>query len=227
MTHHIALTIDRDDIDAKITCSAPAGAGCRLTCPMGCESWIFGEHDHELVDAGTCLLLEFIENDESTMWELYDGAPGPLHSGPVDLTFQEEFVTWSYSLDEAANTALDLGVTLVGAHCPMGCGQTLFVLTGNHIMCDNPTCPDYTVVSDILADPETEHIVTLEHDDFAIKHPLRERVGDELLNCQLHVSIAALDGPPAPTGTYRVTNTTPAGTTPTWTYMALAAGAAL
>ena len=226
MTHHIALTIARDNFEGKFTCTATPGERCRLTCTAGCESWYYEDHEHDLVDAGSCGMIEYIESDSASLWELYEGEPGELRSGPVELTYRDEYVSWAYP-SELEQTIIDLGITLVGAHGPMGCGQTLFVLTGNHIMCDNPTCPDYTAVNDILADPETEHIVTLDHDDFAIKHPLRERIGDELLGCQLHISIAALDGPPAPPGTYRVTNTDTAGTTPTWTYMALAAGAAL
>jgi len=108
MSHHIAITIERDDIGAKFTCRATAGAPCHLMCPDGCESWDPADHEHELVDAGSCGLLDFIENDDCGVWELYDGEPGPLRSGPVTLTYNDEYVSWEYAPELADGAMLDI-----------------------------------------------------------------------------------------------------------------------
>ncbi|WKN53792.1 DUF6085 family protein [Rhodococcus opacus] len=93
----------------------------------------------------------------------------------------------------------------VRGYCPMGCGATLFAGYGGYIACSNPVCPNPTAVADILDVRETEHIVTLRADEFTVRHPLRERVENELEECRFHRLLAALDGPPEPPGTYRVT----------------------
>jgi hypothetical protein len=94
----------------------------------------------------------------------------------------------------------------VVGYCPMGCGETLMLADGGHVTCTYLECPDPCAVDTLLDDRETEHVVTFggptEH--FTIRHPLRERVGDELLECDLHQWITALDGPPAMPGRYRV-----------------------
>ena len=85
----------------------------------------------------------------------------------------------------------------------MGCGETL-VLDEGVIRCTNGDCPAPAAVSEIIADGETGHVVALRRTDFSIKHPLRERLDDALLDCPLHDDLEALDGPPHPPGTYRV-----------------------
>ena len=91
----------------------------------------------------------------------------------------------------------------VHGFCP-ACGHVaLTVGIDGHITCGHPDCPQPDAVSELLADKETGHVVWLADDDFTIRHPLRERLGDELLNCQLHADLTA-DGPPLPPGKYRV-----------------------
>ncbi len=93
---------------------------------------------------------------------------------------------------------------IVLGHCPMGCGETLYLGTDARITCDFAGCPDSSAVAKILDDPETEHVVVLEEDTFNLKHPLRERVDDELLECEVGKWLNSLDEPPAPLGRYRV-----------------------
>jgi hypothetical protein len=88
----------------------------------------------------------------------------------------------------------------------MGCGQTLFAAAGGFITCSKLTCPRPDAVAVLLDDAETEHIVELRKGDFTVRHPMRERLADELMNCKLHAYIAGLDGPPAKVGRYRVTS---------------------
>lgn len=57
----------------------------------------------------------------------------------------------------------------------------------------------------ILADEETEHVVIFRAEDFTVRHPLRERLDDALMQCRIHAAIAELDGPPDDVlGRYRV-----------------------
>lgn len=87
----------------------------------------------------------------------------------------------------------------VQGYCPMGCGQTLFLADSGNITCnyrsDTDGCPQPDAASMLLEDRETEHIVELREDGFTIRHPLRERLNDDLLSCDLHTYISYL--PPA------------------------------
>ena len=91
----------------------------------------------------------------------------------------------------------------VTGFCPMGCGRTLFLGIGGYVTCRLDKCPNPSAASDILGEWETEHLVTFDERGFTVKHPLRERIKDELLTCALHRHCADLDGPPAQPGTYR------------------------
>jgi Family of unknown function (DUF6085) len=91
----------------------------------------------------------------------------------------------------------------LAGYCPMGCGQTLFAADGGHITCRRLTCPRPTAVTDLLEDRETEHIVEFDPRTFTIRHPLRERIDDALLTCDLHDYVSRLDGPPVQPGRYR------------------------
>lgn len=91
----------------------------------------------------------------------------------------------------------------VAGYCPMGCGETLSVMGGGHVTCRRLECPRPDAVSVILADRETEHLVTFSPTAFTVRHPLRERLDDALMDCKLHEFIAALPGPPVSSGLYR------------------------
>ncbi len=92
----------------------------------------------------------------------------------------------------------------VQGYCP-ACGlNSLFLASGGYVTCSRIDCPNPSVVSDILDDRETEHIVTLYTNGFTIRHPLRERLGDAMLDCKLHEQLERRSGPPALPGQYRV-----------------------
>ncbi|MGW0993499.1 DUF6085 family protein [Streptomyces sp. NPDC002523] len=92
----------------------------------------------------------------------------------------------------------------VPGYCPMGCGQTLERRgTDGVIVCQATYCPQMYAVRDLLADRETEHIVQFHADGFTIRHPLRERLGDVLMRCDLHWHCVSLPGPPESPGRYR------------------------
>lgn len=92
----------------------------------------------------------------------------------------------------------------VQGYCPMGCGETLGYVD-DVVACLNRQCPRPSAVHEILADRETEHVVVLHESTFTVRHPLRERLDDQLVTCRLHLWLQDQDGPPAPLGRYRVT----------------------
>ncbi len=97
--------------------------------------------------------------------------------------------------------------TGVAGFCPMGCGKTLY-FSGRRVLCSAENCPRPSAVAEILAGSETEHIVLLdENGGWIMRHPLRERLDDKLMTCELVpiVAAACCDGDEAP-GRYRVTS---------------------
>lgn len=70
-------------------------------------------------------------------------------------------------------------------HCPMGCGQTLRYRTNTgRVVCIAADCPRPLAVAELLADPETEHLLTVTDTGWTVKHPLRERLDDALMTCR-------------------------------------------
>lgn len=91
----------------------------------------------------------------------------------------------------------------VQGYCPMGCGPTLIITEGGFVVCSVIRCPRPEAASTILADRETEHVVYLGETDFTVRHPLRERLDDALLQCDLNGYLRGLAGPPRQVGWYR------------------------
>ena len=100
-----------------------------------------------------------------------------------------------------------MSAAVVG-YCPACGGSSLFLGSGGYVTCSRVDCPRPDDASDILTDPETEHIVTLRENEFTVRHPLRERLDGDLEACQLHREIRELAGPPRIPGTYRVYGST-------------------
>lgn len=93
----------------------------------------------------------------------------------------------------------------IQGHCPMGCGVTLFVGEGGHVTCSRKECPNPAAVDEILAQPETEHIVLIEEGlTSTLQHPLRERVGGDLFGCALAKHLSHSLVRPSKPGRYRV-----------------------
>lgn len=90
----------------------------------------------------------------------------------------------------------------VAGHCPMGCGQTLFLGEGGHITCSWIECPNPTIVDEILDDAETCDLVVIGETNYTIAHPLRERATD-MSGCPLHQWLATQEAPPVEPGRYR------------------------
>lgn len=109
------------------------------------------------------------------------------------------------SLEDADNLYHRPGATLlvVAGHCPM-CGGVLAVDEAGVITCTDPRCENPLAAHQVLGEDETEHIIEIEAERFHLMHPLRERIGGELLTCQLHEWLSELDSFPAPIGRHRV-----------------------
>jgi hypothetical protein len=76
----------------------------------------------------------------------------------------------------------------------MGCGQTLFL---GDLTCSSLECPKPDAAFQLLCNEEaTQHIVVFTKGDFSIKHPLRERLEDELFDCPLHRYLHSLPAAP-------------------------------
>lgn len=91
----------------------------------------------------------------------------------------------------------------ISGYCP-ACGHDVLFVHAGHITCSLDFCPRPDAADVVLSDGETEHIVVLGESGFTVRHPLRERIGDALMDCRLHQEIAASPGPPAVPGRYRV-----------------------
>lgn len=90
-------------------------------------------------------------------------------------------------------------------YCPNGCGRTLGIGSSHQITCVADTCPRPSAAHELLADAETEHLVELLAETFNVRHPLRERIGEQILTCPLGQWIDKHDAPPEEPGRYRVT----------------------
>jgi hypothetical protein len=106
-----------------------------------------------------------------------------------------------------ALAAAQLRARLPG-YCPMGCGQHLFVGAGGFITCSWIDCPRPDAVSTLLEDRETEHVVLFGRAGFTVRHPLRERLDDQLMTCGLQIWCTELDGPLDTSGPVRMHETT-------------------
>lgn len=94
-----------------------------------------------------------------------------------------------------------LGAGLRG-YCPACGDETLRVVRGE-IVCESPGCPDPGMTHSILQDSEVEHIVFVGPEGWTLRHPLRERLNDELLTCGWNDYLAT-EGRAHSHGTWRI-----------------------
>lgn len=93
---------------------------------------------------------------------------------------------------------------LPALRCPMGCGATLHLMPVGVIRCLARKCPEPMAASMILADEETEHVVVYKGGTYVVRHPLRERIGDALVECELAAAVFCLSDHPQQDGRYRM-----------------------
>lgn len=105
----------------------------------------------------------------------------------------------------------------VAGVCPMGCGETLILLEHGRVSCSSETCPRPLAVTELLADAETEHVVDFGHTSFTVRHPLRERLDNELMTCDVHAAVDRTSNPLlGRRGTYRVVPSARGWGNPRW-----------
>jgi hypothetical protein len=87
----------------------------------------------------------------------------------------------------------------------MGCGHSLALGEGGILACTRAGCPRPDAAAAILADTESEHVVTFTDDGFTIRHPVRERLPgqDDLEGCSLHLWLSRRVAPLFEPGRYR------------------------
>lgn len=78
-------------------------------------------------------------------------------------------------------------------HCP-GCSwrslQVAEFESGGRILCNNPDCPNPSMLDDILREPE-QHIAFIDDSTVSVRHPLHERPGTGLRDCAILDSLIA------------------------------------
>jgi hypothetical protein len=98
--HSITWMIDDDWITGKVECHCVEGADCRMVCPNDCEAWNVCDHEHELVDAGRCLFVEWMEAIDSVQ-DAHVGSHA-LVAGFIEPEWDDDGFTWSYVDDDPA-----------------------------------------------------------------------------------------------------------------------------
>lgn len=79
-----------------------------------------------------------------------------------------------------------------------------YSLTG-HLVCAYPRCPAPNAAQRVLAEASPHHVAQIGTSDFAIEHPLMERLDGSLLDgCRFGEWMSNLTGAPVAPGRYRV-----------------------
>lgn len=91
----------------------------------------------------------------------------------------------------------------VAGYCP-ACGGVLAVDETGVITCTERACPDALAAHKILGESETEHLVEIDDHGFHVKHPLRERIDNALLTCEVLTSLQQHVPESHSRGTFRV-----------------------
>lgn len=89
------------DWAGRMVCEAPVGAPCRMHCDV-CEEYLEDDHDtHELHDMGYCIKVDGWFDDG--VEQCYDGPDRGslerLHSGPVTITWNGDWMVWEYDTE--------------------------------------------------------------------------------------------------------------------------------
>ena len=111
----------------------------------------------------------------------------------------------------------------VEGFCPACGGSTLFLASGAYVTCSVIDCPNPTIVATLLEDRERNHIVRIDGGRCDVRHPLSERLGDEIEKCLLEDwldYVKGVAGPLLKSGRYRAYRPGPHGSHPgtSWTF---------
>lgn len=96
-----------------------------------------------------------------------------------------------------------------GVFCPACGDDNLRRKQDGRLVCTHPRCPDIDAAHKVLSDSEIHHIVRFDEDGYYnAKHPLRERIGDELLTCAIGDEVMRWMGTPTQARKGEVADTT-------------------
>lgn len=99
----------------------------------------------------------------------------------------------------------------IQGYCPACGNKSLHTYSHDgFVICMHPDCPDQDAAGKILSDPEIHHIVRFDEDGyFNAKHPLRERIDGDLLDCTIYEdAIAEWVGTPTQARKNEIADTT-------------------
>lgn len=94
--HWLEISIGQGaGIEYEITCMEPEGSRCRMDCAEACMDFLC---DHEKVDQGRCVALDWFAHDEVDLFsDLYIGGDHPMASGWIDVTWNDHGCEWKYT----------------------------------------------------------------------------------------------------------------------------------
>ncbi len=122
--HTVAVMLDdRGDVDrVTFTCDAPPDADCRNTPVCDCEAWHWNadktadEAGHPRVPGQDCWVASWFEGDgavyagpDADIFARDDGVPAVERSGLIDVTWNEDYIEWTWRADAPQDDELDLG----------------------------------------------------------------------------------------------------------------------
>lgn len=98
----------------------------------------------------------------------------------------------------------------VKGFCPVCAHPDPEVGTDGFLHCTSPECPSPDLIANVLLDNEIHHIVRFYEGFFNVKHPMRERLTGDLLNCAVHDRVVeAVENGFNARGTWRFKEPTP------------------
>lgn len=100
-THTVRWEHRNDSVEAVVSCTAPKGAACRMTCTAGCESWTLTGHEHTLVDQGFCNAVEWFDNCDSFLDCKVTYSAEAVRDAPIRVGWEGDFWGWEYLAQSA------------------------------------------------------------------------------------------------------------------------------
>lgn len=97
--HTMSVELSYDTVTLKPVCHEPPGAICKVTCPQGCESYTYPEHEHGLTPTDTCNAVECLTSGDMVTEMCSDKRAVLLRDGmPIDMEWDGDCYYWSPAL---------------------------------------------------------------------------------------------------------------------------------
>lgn len=93
--HTVHFEVCKDEITPIFHCYAHKGdAFCRMNCTMNCPTIQECEPDHEATDYGTCMFVEWMEDDGGMHY--YGGEKTRARAGMIIPEWAGDYWVWRY-----------------------------------------------------------------------------------------------------------------------------------